>query len=98
MARRSKKDSAADELITRGELESETKPLSNDIITMRWVMGLGFGTLVLVNSILIGVSIQLAQQNANENALLRQENIEIRAEHNELRLEFELHKAQHPPS
>ena len=74
------------------DLETSRKIHANDIAILKWVVGVSVAMFVLLSAAVI----QFSLHNINANNVLRQENIEIRADHNDLRLEFELYKAQNP--
>ena len=85
------------------DLETTQETQGNDIATMKWLVGISLAIFVLLSTAVIQLSIHTIRENAASRAEytevindLRQENIEIRADHNELRLEFELYKAQNP--
>ncbi|MCG8624902.1 MAG: hypothetical protein MJE68_23245 [Proteobacteria bacterium] len=90
MAKNSKKQASAG---AKQDWKTEHKILSNKVTMLQWAMGFGFGTVLVV----IATLGQYTASNIGEINALRQENVEIRADHNELRLEFEVYKAQNPP-
>ena len=72
------------------DLETSRKIHTNEIATLKWVVGLGLGAVLLVSSILFGVVVQITLDNSRENAVLR-------ADFHTLQTEFEVYKATNPP-
>lgn len=94
MARTSKKGRGASKATDAGQdWKAEHKILSNKVSMIQWFMVSGFSLLLVV----IATIGQFTASNIGEIRALRQENVEIRAEQNELRVEFEVYKAQNPP-
>ena len=72
------------------DLQTTQKIQGNDITTLKWVVGIGSTTVLVISSIMIAVTTQFGIHLIRENATLR-------ADHNNLRVEFEVYKAQNPP-
>ena len=71
-------------------LETTQKIHNNEIVTLKWVVGIGLSAVLFISSILFAIVTQFGIHIIRENAALR-------ADHNNLRVEFEVYKAQNPP-
>ena len=80
-------DSHTDWKIAYADLAREQRSQASDIVTMKWVMGFGFGLVLITNGVVVALTVLALSWNND-----------LRAELNALKVEFEVYKAENPPS
>lgn len=95
--------SSADQSDQVRRLETRYEVVTNDVNTLKSVGAIVVAVFILLSTVVIQLGIHTVRENAALRAEytevindLRQENVEIRADNNQLRLEFELYKSQNP--